>query len=146
MRAYNVLERVVRNPVCKPITTHDLKLHADTSTAQNTVTAYGPGYVDINRVRHTTSVIVTPDTVEPWTVTDFDSLETGHFDRLAALGGEVVLLGTGARQRFPDPLLTQSVHRAGIGLEVMNTQAACRTYNILMAESRRVAAALIVED
>ena len=123
----------------------DLKLHADTPTTQNTVTAYGPGFVEINRVRHSTHVLVTPDKVEPWLVTGFEALDTSHFERLRDLHSEVVLLGTGARQRFPHPRVTRPLTDARIGLEVMDTQAACRTYNILMSESRKVAAALFVE-
>ncbi len=123
-----------------------MKLHADTPTSQNTVTAYGPGFVEINRVRHTTNLLVTPDQVEPWPVAGFDSLDTRDFERLRDLNSEVVLLGTGSRQRFPHPQLTRALADSRIGLEIMDTQAACRTYNILMAESRRVAAALIVED
>ncbi len=137
MRAYNVLEQFEAP--------RDLKLHADTPTTQNTVTAYGPGFVEINRVRHTTHVLMTPDQVEPWPVTSFDSLDATHFERLRDLRSEVVLLGTGARQRFPHPRLTRPLTDARIGLEVMDTQAACRTYNILVAESRKVAAALFVE-
>ena len=122
-----------------------MKLHADTPTAQNTVTAYGPGFVEINRLRHTTHVLVTPDQVEPWPVISFDALDTSDFERLRDLRSEVVLLGTGERQRFPHPSLTRPLTDARIGLEVMDTQAACRTYNILVAESRKVAAALFVE-
>jgi uncharacterized protein len=64
---------------------------------------------------------------------------------LKQLGAEIVLLGTGPRQRFPHPRLTAELARAGIGLEVMDLQAACRTYNILVAEERKVAAALLFE-
>lgn len=122
-----------------------MKLHADAPTTQNTVTAYGPGFVEINRIRHTTNLIVTPDQVEPWTVPSFEGLDLSTFERLRELHSEVVLLGTGTRQRFPNPRLTRPLTDALIGLEVMDTQAACRTYNILVAESRKVAAALIVE-
>jgi uncharacterized protein len=123
----------------------DLKLHADTPTTQNTVTAYGPGFVEINRVRHTTNLIITPDYVEPWPVASFEALDTASFERLRDLRSEVVLLGTGSRQRFPHPRLTRPLTEARVGLEVMDTQAACRTYNILAAESRKVSAALFVE-
>jgi uncharacterized protein len=122
-----------------------LKLHADTPTTQNTVTAYGPGFVEINRVRHTTNLIVTPDQVEPWPVASFDAMDVTTFERLRELRSEVVLLGTGTRQRFPHPRVTRPLTEARMGLEVMDTQAACRTYNILVGESRRVAAALLVE-
>ncbi len=122
-----------------------MKLHADTPTTQNTVTAYGPGFVEINRVRHTANLIVTPDQVEPWDTASFEALNTSDFQRLRELHSEVVLLGTGTRQRFPHPALTRPLAEARIGLEVMDTQAACRTYNILVAEHRLVAAALFVD-
>ncbi len=123
-----------------------MKLHADTPTAANSVTAYGPGFVEINRVRHTSHVIVTPEHVEPWLTAGFESLIVADFERLRDLRGEVVLLGTGSRQRFPHPRLTHPLADANIGLEVMDTQAACRTYNILVAENRKVAAALLIDD
>jgi len=123
-----------------------LKLHADTPTALNTVTSYGADFVEINQVRHTTHVIVTPDRVLPWALASFEALEASDFERLRDLRTEVVLMGTGARQRFPHPRLARSLAEAGIGLEIMNTPAACRTYNILMAESRKVAAALLISS
>jgi len=88
---------------------------------------------------------VLPDRVEPWRVSQFDRLTENDFVFLKNLGPEIVLLGTGARQRFPHPRLTAALAQAGIGLEVMDLQAACRTYNILVAEERKVAAALIFE-
>jgi len=123
-----------------------LKLHADTPTALNTVTSYGAGFVEINQVRHTTHVIVTPDEVLPWSVAGFEALDAGDFERLRDLRTEVVLLGTGARQRFPHPQLFRALSEARIGLEIMDTPAACRTYNILMAESRKVAVALLISS
>jgi uncharacterized protein len=122
-----------------------LKLHADAPTALNTVTAYGPGFIDINKIRHTAPLLVTPDHIEPWAVADFDALSAADFERLLAFAPEVVLLGTGSRQRFPQPHLTRALIEARIGLEVMDTPAACRTYNILMAEGRKVAAAFLLE-
>ncbi|MEP6607941.1 MAG: Mth938-like domain-containing protein [Burkholderiaceae bacterium] len=121
-----------------------MKLHADSPTALNTVTAYGAGFVEINQVRYTTNVIVTPERVTPWSLAGFEALDTCDFEQLRDLRSEVVLLGTGAHQRFPNPRLTRPLADARIGLEVMDTQAACRTYNILMGESRRVAAALLI--
>ena len=123
-----------------------MKLHADTPTTLNTVTAYGAGFVEINQIRYTTSLIITPDQVEPWPVAGFEALQASDFERLRDLRSEVVLLGTGSRQHFPHPRLTRPLSDARIGLEVMDTQAACRTYNILMAESRKVVAALLVPD
>ncbi len=121
----------------------ELKLHADTPTALNTVTSYGPGFIEINKVRHTSALLLTPERVEPWNADSFEAIGEADFERLRALAPEVALLGTGARQRFPHPRLTRPLAEARIGLEVMTTAAACRTYNILMAESRRVAAAIL---
>jgi len=73
----------------------------------------------------------------------FHSGEAEHFAELATLGVEIVLLGTGARQRFPHARLTAPLGAAHVGLEVMDSKAACRTYNILVAEERRVALALL---
>jgi uncharacterized protein len=123
-----------------------LKLHADTPTALNTVTAYGPGFIEINNVRHTSAVLLTPDRVEPWAVASFEALGEADLERLRALAPEVALLGTASRQRFPHPRLSRALNEARIGLEVMTTAAACRTYNILMAEGRKVAAALLLES
>ncbi len=122
-----------------------VKLHSTGPSGQNTFTGYGEGYVLVNGVRHATSVIVLADRVLPWDAPGFGGLAVEHFAGLAALGLEVVLLGTGARLRFPDPRLTRALREAGVGLEVMDIQAACRTYNILAAEERRVAAALLFD-
>jgi uncharacterized protein len=120
-----------------------VKLHASAPTHLHTFTGYGEGYVMLNGVRYAESLIVLPERIEPWPVAGFDALAEEHFALIAALKPEVVLLGTGARLRFPHPRLTAPLTRARIGLEVMDLQAACRTYNILMAEERIVAAALL---
>ena len=120
-----------------------MKLHASAPTLLHTFTAYGEGYVMVNGARHTSSLLVQPERLEPWPVAGFEALAEEHFARIAALGPEVVLLGTGARLRFPHPRLSAALERAKIGLEVMDLQAACRTYNILMAEERKVLAALL---
>jgi uncharacterized protein len=122
-----------------------LKLHADTPTALNTVTAYGPGFIEINKVRHASAVLLTPERVERWAAESFEALAEADFARLRDLEPEVALLGTGSTQRFPHPRLVRALAEARIGLEVMTTPAACRTYNILMAEGRKVAAALLPE-
>jgi uncharacterized protein len=146
--AYNVTEDLTRRPCLKGRTQEasgELKLHADSPTALNTVTAYGPGFIEINRVRHTSALLLTPERVEPWNVESFDALNEGDFELLRALKPEVALLGTGSKQRFPHPRITRPLTDAGIGLEAMSTAAACRTYNILMAEGRKVAAVVILE-
>jgi uncharacterized protein len=120
-----------------------VKLHASLPGGVNAITGYGEGYVMVNGERHSSSVVVLPDRLEPWAVQSFDQLSTEDFAFLRNLKAEIVLLGTGARQRFPHPRFTAELAKAGIGLEVMDLQAACRTYNILVAEQRKVAAALL---
>ena len=122
-----------------------MKLHASRPSGVNTITGYGEGYVMVNGERRESSVIVLPDRIEEWAVKRFDDLSTEDFSFLKSLQAEIVLLGTGPKQRFPHPRLTAELAKAGIGLEVMDLQAACRTYNILVAEERKVAAALLIE-
>ena len=120
-----------------------MKLHASGPSGVNTITGYGEGYVVVNGERRESSVVVMPDRTENWPVARFEDLTAEHFAFLKSLAVEIVLLGTGSRQRFPHPRLTAALAQAGIGLEVMDVQAACRTYNILVAEERKVAAALL---
>jgi len=121
-----------------------MKLHAQRPTALNTVTAYGDGYVEINATRYEHALLVQPEApVEAWAPLRFEELTAAHFEAIAAHAPEVVLLGTGATQRFPHPRLTAALAERRIGVEAMNTGAACRTYNILMTEGRRVLAALL---
>jgi len=123
-----------------------LKLHADTPTALNTVTAYGSGFIEVNQVRYSCPVLVAPDRqVEVWNVTGFDALTPDDFAGLRERAPELVLLGTGARQRFPKPQLVKPLTDARIGCEAMTSQAACRTYNILMGEGRKVLAAILLD-
>lgn len=123
-----------------------MKLLQDASGTFNTVTGYGAHYVDVNLERHTASLIVAPDEpVAPWPVASLSALTPGHFAQLLALEPEVVIFGSGARLRFPHPRLTAALAAQRIGVETMDVQAACRTYNLLMAEGRRVVAALLIE-
>ena len=122
-----------------------MKLHASGPSAAQTITGYGDDYVLVNGARRDSSVVVLPDRLVAWQATSFDALSVEDFAFLKSLEAEIVLLGTGARQRFPHPRLTAPLAAAGIGLEVMDVKAACRTYNILVAEERKVAAALLFE-
>lgn len=121
-----------------------MKLHASGPATYNTITAYGDDYVRVNDRRYETSVIVMAARVLDWQADAFESLSAGDFEVLKDLQPEIVLLGTGPTQRFPHPRLTAALLQAGIGVEVMDMKAACRTYNILAAEERRVAAALLL--
>jgi uncharacterized protein len=123
-----------------------VKLHLDRPGATNLIAAFDHGYVQINQTRHTASVIVLTDRViEAWPPRAFEQISESDFDALAQLGADIVLLGTGRKQRFPHPRLSSRLLSRRIGLEVMDTAAACRTYNILAGEMRNVAAALILE-
>ncbi|KAF1016277.1 MAG: hypothetical protein GAK31_01767 [Stenotrophomonas maltophilia] len=92
------------------------------------------------------SFIVTPDTlVDSWPVTSVSALQLEHLEAVLALNPVLIILGTGERQVFPPAQLMAACLSRGIGLEVMNNPAAARTFNILAAEGRRVAAAFILE-
>jgi len=122
-----------------------MKLHLTHAAGNQLITGYAEHWVEINQARHSKSLIVLPDRIiTDWEVPDFDGLVTIHFEQLALLKPEVVLLGTGAIQRFIQPGLGRALTEAGIGIECMSTAAACRTYNFLVAEGRQIAAALII--
>jgi len=120
-----------------------MKLHASAPGSAQVVTAYGDDYVTVSGVRYEESIVVLPDRVQPWDARSFESLTEADFSALLQVGAEILILGTGAKQRFPHPRLTAPLARSGLGLEVMSLQAACRTYNILVSEERKVAAALL---
>jgi len=122
-----------------------MKLHADPQqSALNTVTAYGPGFVEVNRQRHQGAVLLMPEgPVRVWAVTTVAAIDEAVVRQLADYAAEVVLIGTGERQQLLHPRLLRSLQSAGIGVDAMDTRAACRTYNILMTEGRKVLAALM---
>ncbi|MFO1234262.1 Mth938-like domain-containing protein [Rivihabitans pingtungensis] len=120
-----------------------MKLHLHTSPL-NLVTQYGDGYLDVNQTRYTENVLITPEHVAPWGRAGFDGLSAEDFAALLEYTPEVVVFGAGARLRFPHPRLTAALTNAGIGVEVMDTGAACRTYNVLLSEDRRVLAAILL--
>jgi uncharacterized protein len=123
-----------------------MKLHADSRSGSHIVTGHGPGWVAVDGQRHERSLLLTPERIAAdWGPDNAAALTEAHLASLAGLAGHIVLLGTGARQRFPAAPLLRPLVAAGIAIEVMDTGAACRTYNVLVAEGRAVAAALIVE-
>lgn len=122
-----------------------MKLQQARTPGMMVFTAHGPGYVMVGAARYEKPVVVMPDKVrEDWPARDFASLQEDHFTWLLQLAPEVLLLGTGARLQFPHPRLYRQLSEAGIALECMDTPAACRTYNILAAEDRKVAAAILL--
>jgi uncharacterized protein len=123
-----------------------MKLHLDNPASRNLITGHGAGYVAINHRHFESSLIVLPERiVEAWGTAGFDALVEADFEAIRELAPEIVLFGTGNRQRFPASSLLRPLIDARIGCEVMDLPAACRTFNILMAEGRLVAAALLID-
>ncbi len=122
-----------------------MKLHASTTKQYQTVTGYDDSGVEINAERFNYSLIVMPETApRAWNVPAFDDLTEEHFAAIGRDDPDVVILGTGERQRFVHPRLVGSLAERRIGVECMDSKAACRTYNILMGEGRKVTLALIL--
>ena len=122
-----------------------MKIEREQSEGRNAFTGYGEGYVEVNRARHSASLLVSGERlVTDWPVDSVNALTADHLAAIVELKPEVVLLGTGRTFTFPEPRLLAPLHAAKIGVEVMDTAAACRTYNILMGEGRDVVAALII--
>ncbi len=123
-----------------------MKMRADRMEGQNAIARHGPDGVAVNGREWTESVLVpwTGD-VTPWSAGSFDALSAAHFERIAALRPELVVFGSGTRLRFPHPSLLRPLIDARVGVETMDTAAACRTYNVLIAEGRSVVAALLFD-
>ena len=122
-----------------------MKFHLNASTG-NVFTGYGPGYVEVNRQRLESNLLVTPDSIDlGWAPEGFAALTREDFAALLRFAPEIVLLGTGNELRFPHPRLTADLTAKRIGVDVMDVKAACRTFNVLSAEGRRVLAALILD-
>ena len=123
-----------------------MKLHLSRPEGRNQITSCGTGFVVVNGMRHARSLLVTPlELIADWPPSRGEPLASTHLHAALALQPEVVLLGTGARLHFPPAEVLRPLIEAGIGYEIMDTSAACRTYNILMAEGRRVLAALVID-
>ncbi|HKO89274.1 MAG TPA: Mth938-like domain-containing protein [Burkholderiales bacterium] len=121
-----------------------MKLHM-TPTSANLFTSHGNGYVEVKNQRYEKSLIVLPDEViADWAPASFEALAANDFAPLLATKPELVLVGTGAKLRFPKPELLRPLIEARVGYEIMDVPALCRTYNVLVAEGRRVAAAVLI--
>lgn len=124
---------------------HALKFHLSTAEG-NVFTGHGLGFVRLGIVEYRENIVVTPEKiVTGWAPRGFDALAAEDFATLVELAPEIALFGSGATIRFPHPRLARALTDAHIGLEVMDTPAACRTFNILAAEGRRVAAAILLD-
>lgn len=123
-----------------------MKFQPDRSSAQ-TISGYGPGWIGVDADRITHSVIIGSTGLrQAWAPARFEDLEPEHFAELAGLEAELVIFGSGSRNRFPPPAWLAPLMARRMGLESMDTAAACRTYNILASEGRNVLAALILES
>lgn len=122
-----------------------MKFQPDTTGGVNVITRQEPGriWVGPQRVDHHV-VVPWKGEVLPWQTPGFEDLDDAHFAHIAALRPEVVIFGSGPRLRFPAPVLLQSLMAQRIGVETMDTAAACRTYNVLASEGRSVVAALLL--
>lgn len=110
------------------------------------VTGYGPGWIGVSGEKVMRSVVITSEGQQfEWGCEQFSDLEQSHFAKLADLSVELVIFGSGTQLRFVEPAWQTRLMQRGIGLETMDTFAACRTFNILAGEGRKVAAALLVE-
>jgi uncharacterized protein len=122
-----------------------MKFQPDTLPDTNVLTRVEPGRVWVGATLHEHSIVVPwQGQVRPWAPARFEDLAAEHFAELARSGAAVVLFGSGQRIRFPPPALLRGLVDAGIGVETMDTAAACRTYNVLAAEGRCVVAALLL--
>jgi uncharacterized protein len=120
-----------------------MKFSEEHNDNQFTITAYDNQNICINNKSFKQGLILTPSHLNSdWQAKVFSDLQVRHLDAIFALQPEVILLGTGIKQRFPEKEVYLSLVSSSIGFEIMNTQAACRTFNILMADARNVVAAL----
>jgi uncharacterized protein len=121
-----------------------MKLTDETQAGTNFIRAYEPGQIRIGERAVRSNCIVTADQVIEWSAQSVAALTLADLEPIIALAPEIVILGSGEAQQFPDASLLAAVLSRGIGCEVMNTGAACRTYNVLVSEDRKVAAALVL--
>jgi len=126
-----------------------MKIELDiNSEGQNVIQAYSKGKFIISNNEYTTSLILTPEKIiEEWAPRCFSDLHSKHFQIILSLDPEIVIMGTGKRLQFPDLEILTPLSDKQIGTEIMDTGAACRSYNFLVGEGRKVIAALLlIED
>ncbi|MDN3518412.1 Mth938-like domain-containing protein [Aquisalimonas lutea] len=122
-----------------------MKLTLEHTGQSNRIRSYDTGTVTVNETVLTRTLLLTPERLhDDWGPEQPPGLTEAHLDELVAMQPEIVLIGTGRYQQFPDRRLMARAIQAGVGIEVMTTEAACRTYNVLAAEERHVAAVLFM--
>lgn len=123
-----------------------MKFQPDSAEGVNAVTRQEPGRIWVGPALFEASILLPwKGDVRHWDADSMDALTPEHFAQIVALKPEVVIFGSGARLRFPRPALLRALIEARIGVETMDTAAACRTYNVLVSERRSAVAALLVE-
>ena len=122
-----------------------MKFQPDTPEGVNVITRHEPGRIWVGGTAFDHSLLLPwSGAVVAWPAAVFDELGATHFERLLALAPELVIFGSGTRLRFPPPAWLRALIDARIGVETMDTAAACRTYNVLASEGRSVVAALLL--
>jgi len=122
-----------------------MKISLATTSQKFAIRAYEKGKLIINEQAYCNNLVITPEQLIPdWRPQSIEDLTSRDFDEILALKPSMIILGTGEKQVFPSASLYAEATNAGIGVEIMNTPAACRTYNILMSEGRSIAAALMM--
>ena len=123
-----------------------MKFAEDLNEARYKITAYDSNSIGINGNPVSDSLILTPnELILDWQPDEYAQLQPTHLDALYQLNAEVIILGTGKKQIFPDKAVLKRLAQGNIGFEIMDTQAACRTFNIIMAEGRTVVAGLFLK-
>lgn len=114
------------------------------SADQNLITGIEPGCIIVQNKKIDHAHIIAPDALLAWDICSFAELESGDLKPITQLNPEVIILGTGERHILPAKPLLRALVETGVGFEIMDTPAACRTYNILVSEDRRAVVALII--
>jgi uncharacterized protein len=122
-----------------------MKFHLIQSDNKNLITGYDLNWVEVNQERHHSSLIVTPNQLLlEWPVKSIKDIKENSFEAIESLSVEIILLGTGNIQEHLEPRLLEYFSKKNMAVESMNNQSACRTYNILANEERKVLLALML--
>lgn len=123
-----------------------MKIQRDENTGAFTINSFEPGHIVVNKQSYHNSVVLSRDQFfSDWEPQNVTELDPEHFSRILELQPEVILLGTGSNIVFPELAILAPIHRAKIGVEIMDSSAACRTFNLLAAEDRNVVAAVLIK-
>lgn len=121
-----------------------MQINLESNPAKYQINGYTPNSVTVNGQIYSQSILVMPQYFSPWDLNNIAKLSQQNLLDLATLKPEIILLGTGTELVFPDSAITQILFAQRIGIEIMTTAAACRTYAALTSEGRNILAALIV--